>query len=64
MKNFFDRTLSFYFPGKLTKKTVVLLTSENFGQNVKLDRNNKCKWFEDEKRSAKKCLQAMEIIVI
>ncbi|MCK5491103.1 MAG: NAD(P)H-dependent oxidoreductase [Candidatus Pacebacteria bacterium] len=60
MKNFFDRTLPFYFSGKLINKKVILLTSANFGEYIEFDEKGQCKWHEDEKRSAKKCLQVME----
>ncbi|MCK5413389.1 MAG: flavodoxin family protein [Candidatus Pacebacteria bacterium] len=60
MKNFFDRTLPFYFSKKLADKKVVLLTSANFEEYVELDKNGKCKWHKKEQESANNCLQAME----
>ena len=60
MKNFFDRTLPFYFSRKLENKKVILFASANFKEYIELDVNGKCKWHKDEEKSAKKCLQAME----
>jgi multimeric flavodoxin WrbA len=60
MKNFMDRCLPFYFSRKLESKKAILLTSGNFEDKLRFDKNGKCRWHKEEIVSAKRCLKSME----
>ncbi|MGC9309162.1 MAG: flavodoxin family protein [Candidatus Nanoarchaeia archaeon] len=60
MKNFMDRCIPFYFFKKLKSKKIILLSVGNFKEDLEFDKEGKCKWHNEERKSVLACIKTMK----